>query len=391
MKAKKGYTLRKFINDIHLWLGIGSGIIIFLVCLSGTILVFDKEIKAVFTEDIQFEESNLPPMDFDALKASIAAEGLGELKSMTIDEEEDFHTASIQTGPEDRRGTSFLVHPQTGEVMAAPESSASGFMMAMFRMHRWLLLDSAIGRPIVGVATIIFILLSISGLVLWFPKKLRWKNLKSGFKIRTDASWKRVNHDLHNTLGFYSLILIIIMCLTGLCWSFEGYRELASNVLGTKVFNRGGGPTYAALQLKDEEKVGLQEVYELTQIEFPYEGKISISLPSEENPVYSIRKYDSSSFSPVIADNLVVNEAGEIEEKVIFSEKPMNEQVASLIKPIHLGEIYGTFSKVIYFIACLIATSLPVTGTIIWLNKLKKKNKKKKKKSPSTRPQVMVD
>src|SRR5690606_32408194 len=118
--------------------------------------------------------------------------------------------------------------------------------------------------PIVGVATIIFILLSISGLVLWFPKKLRWKNLKSGFKIRTDASWKRVNHDLHNTLGFYSLILIIIMCLTGLCWSFEGYRELASNVLGTKVFNRGGGPTYAALQLKDEEKVGLQEVYELT-------------------------------------------------------------------------------------------------------------------------------
>ena len=56
MKAKKGYSLRKFINDIHLWLGIGSGIIIFLVCLSGTILVFDKEIRAVFTEDIQFQE-----------------------------------------------------------------------------------------------------------------------------------------------------------------------------------------------------------------------------------------------------------------------------------------------------------------------------------------------
>ena len=389
MKEKKGYTLRKFINDIHLWLGIGSGIIIFLVCLSGTILVFDKEIRAVFTEDIQFQESTLPAKDLDALKASIAAEGLGQLNSITIDGEEEFYTASISTGPEDRRGTAFLVHPQTGEVMAEPESSASEFMMTMFRMHRWLLLDSAIGRPIVGVATIIFILLSISGLVLWFPKKLKWKNLKSGFRIKTKANWKRVNHDLHNTLGFYSLILIIIMCLTGLCWSFEGYRDLASSVLGTKVFNRGGGPAYEALPLEESEKVSLQEVYQLAQAEFPFEGKISIGLPSEENPVYSIRKYNSSAFSPVIADNLVVDEAGEIQEKIIFREKPMNEQVASLIKPIHLGEIYGTFSKVIYFIVCLIATSLPITGTIIWLNKLKKK--KKKQKPASGKARVLVD
>ena len=262
-------------------------------------------------------------------------------------------------------------------------------MMTMFRMHRWLLLDSAIGRPIVGVATIIFILLSISGLVLWFPKKLKWKNLKSGFRIKTKANWKRVNHDLHNTLGFYSLILIIIMCLTGLCWSFEGYRDLASSVLGTKVFNRGGGPAYEALPLEESEKVSLQEVYQLAQAEFPFEGKISIGLPSEENPVYSIRKYNSSAFSPVIADNLVVDEAGEIQEKIIFREKPMNEQVASLIKPIHLGEIYGTFSKVIYFIVCLIATSLPITGTIIWLNKLKKK--KKKQKPASRKARVLVD
>src|SRR5690606_16617739 len=249
----------------------------------------------------------------------------------SMDGEEDFYTASIKTGPEDRRGTAFLVHPQTGEVKAQPESKAAGFMMSMFRLHRWLLLDSAIGRPIVGVATIIFILLSLSGLVLWFPKKLKWKNFKSGFRIKTRANWKRVNHDLHNTLGFYSLILILIMCLTGLCWSFEGYRELASGVLGTKVFNRGGGPTYEPLALEDSEKVSLQEVYQLTFREFPYEGTINISLPSEGNPVYSIRKYDSSSISPVITDNLVVDEAGTIREKVIFTEKPMNEQVASLI------------------------------------------------------------
>ncbi|WP_111879715.1 PepSY domain-containing protein [Aequorivita sp. CIP111184] len=44
-----------------------------------------------------------------------------------------------------------------------------------------------------------------------------------------------------------------------------------------------------------------------------------------------------------------------------------------------MGTIFGWFSKTIHFISCLIATSLPITGVIIWLNKLKKKPKKKKK------------
>ncbi|MGZ5221534.1 MAG: PepSY domain-containing protein, partial [Chitinophagaceae bacterium] len=47
------------------------------------------------------------------------------------------------------------------------------------------------------------------------------------------------------------------------------------------------------------------------------------------------------------------------------------------IKAIHVGNVYGTLTKIIYFIACLIATSLPITGTMIWLNKLRKKRKGK--------------
>ena len=52
-KKSKKYTIRKLINDIHLWLGIGSGIILFLVCLSGTILTFEEEIKNLFTQDFK--------------------------------------------------------------------------------------------------------------------------------------------------------------------------------------------------------------------------------------------------------------------------------------------------------------------------------------------------
>jgi len=63
-------------------------------------------------------------------------------------------------------------------------------------------------------------------------------------------------------------------------------------------------------------------------------------------------------------------------KKELFDDKDLNVQVASLIKPLHTGEIFGILSNFIYFLACLIATSLPVTGTIIWLNKMKKKKRK---------------
>lgn len=377
----KKYSFRKFINDIHLWLGIGSGIIIFIICLSGTILVFEKEIEALFAEDVKLTGEDLPVKSLEELENSISEAGLGQLTGITIDPDaEGFYEAQIKTSPEDRRGTTFLVNPHTAEVISAPESAASDFMFSMFKLHRWLLLDSSIGRPIVGVATIIFMFLAISGLILWFPKKWRWRNFRQGFKIKTKANWKRINHDLHNTLGFYSLLLIVIMGLTGLCWSFEWYREAAGEVLGTKIFNRGGGLQFNPDPIPDAEIANLDQIYSQIQTEFPYEGKVIIGMATEDAPVYNVRKYDASSFSPVIADQLVVDRSGEVLHKDIFTEKPLNVQVASLIKPIHLGEIYGNFSRVLYFIACLIATSLPVTGTIIWINKLRKKSAKKSKK-----------
>src|SRR5690606_5921797 len=127
------------------------------------------------------------------------------------------------------------------------------------------LLDISIGRPIVGVATIIFLILSITGIVLWFPnkklKKLKWKNLKPGFKIAWRAKWKRINHDLHVTLGFYTAVFLIIMSLTGLFWSFEWYKDAGSAVLGTEVFGgRGKGSRIESQVVSNEKTIDFDEI-----------------------------------------------------------------------------------------------------------------------------------
>ena len=107
-----------------------------------------------------------------------------------------------------------------------------------------------------------------------------------------------------------------------------------------------------------------------------YAGKTSINIPQEETNVFEIRKYDDNDWSPSTSDLLVLDRNGTVLKKELFDDKDLNVKIASLIKPLHTGEIFGIFSKIIYFLACLIATSLPVTGTIIWLNKMKKKKRK---------------
>ena len=378
MKKKK-YTVRKFINDVHLWLGIGSGIILLIICLTGTVLTFEEEIKSVFSEEI-----NVAPTEqlfsIEQLAKNLAAEG--EVTRVSISPENTKpYEFSVKTNKEDRRGTTYFVDQYQGTYTKMKPNVLDGFFMTMFKMHRWLLLDMPVGRPIVGVATIIFLILSFTGIVLWFPKKklkkLKWKNLNPGFKIAWRAKWKRVNHDLHVTLGFYTAIFLVIMSLTGLFWSFEWYKNAGSAVLGTEVFGgRGGGPKIETKVPFNAGTVDFTEVLKITESEFPFKGTTVFQIPADEKEIFSVRKYHDQDFFETAVDELKIDRDGTIISKEIFSEKPVNVQIAGSIKAIHLGTIFGWFSKTIYFISCLIATSLPVTGVIIWLNKLKKKPKK---------------
>lgn len=165
------------------------------------------------------------------------------------------------------------------------------------------------------------------------------------------------------------------MALTGLNWSFEWYRDLNSFVLGEKVFNRNALSEYKTTSLKDE-AVSFTEVYQQSQTEFPFPGDVYISFPSAENDVYEIRKYHAESLSPVFYDQLIIGQNAEVLYKQAFKDQALNVQIASHIKALHTGEIYGWLSKWIYFLACLIATSLPITGSIIFANKLKLKRQK---------------
>ncbi|WP_262885043.1 PepSY-associated TM helix domain-containing protein [Elizabethkingia argenteiflava] len=82
--------------------------------------------------------------------------------------------------------------------------------------HRFLWLPYKIGRPIINYTTLIFAITLISGIILWWPKKWTPPIRKQSLSIKWKSRFKRLNYDLHNVLGFYVLIVLFIISLTGM-------------------------------------------------------------------------------------------------------------------------------------------------------------------------------
>jgi uncharacterized iron-regulated membrane protein len=410
---------RKFFNDIHLWLGLSSALIVIAVCFSGTVYVFNTEL----TENAAPHLYKVQPVagqeriPVDSLVEKVKQETGGTIASVSIPAE---HNRTYQFNvkkKEDstaRGGTTYMVNPYTGAIVgnSKEKNGTKEFMGTMFSLHRWLLLDKVkkpiinglenkkLGSIITGSATIIFTLGCITGLIIWFPQKL--KHWRQGLKIKWNAGWKRVNHDLHNSLAFYSLIFLLLMGLTGPQWSFEWYRTGLQKTLGTykpkeapkeKAGDEKGEKVAASERNeRDGRKDAASDTAALAAIQLsiadyvkeadkllPYKGNYVITLPADADAKTVISKTKPGFFAPAAGDRITMGPTnGKVVKLDIFKKKPFNERVAGSIKAIHVGNVYGTFTKILYFIACLIATSLPVTGTMIWLNKMKKKTKGKK-------------
>lgn len=432
---------RKLFNDIHLWLGLASGIVVFLICFSGTIYVFNTELREMALSDLYRTSAaqDAKPLSAEILMARVKDQVGGKILSIkipsdasrtytvTVKKEEKENLSGNEKGAGQQlkqkkehletkradggkermqkaikngngseggaaqksrgpRGTPYVIDQYTGEIKgdASEKTAVSEFMGTMFSLHRWLLLDKieepligelpnrTLGSYISGTATILFTFGVLTGIVIWFPRKIRaWKQ---GFNIRFSANWKRINHDLHNSLGLYACVFLFLMGATGPQWSFSWYRDGLRKALGTYQDKDAPQLEDPTSSMSTQRQLSIADYIEVANKELPYKGDYSISMPKDSTSAISITKNRLGFFAPAAPDRLWLDQySGAVLKAEVFRDKPFNERVSGSIKALHVGDVYGLFSKIIYFFACLIATSLPVTGTLIWINKFGKK------------------
>jgi uncharacterized iron-regulated membrane protein len=105
-----------------------------------------------------------------------------------------------------------LFDPYTGADLGPSVPYAIQVTAWMMRLHTDLL-GGKTGRMVNGIAAVIFTVLCITGLVVWWPGIDKWKR---SLWVNPKSGWKRINWDLHSSIGFWSFALVFMWALTGI-------------------------------------------------------------------------------------------------------------------------------------------------------------------------------
>ena len=228
--------MRKLFRSIHLWLSLPLGLIISVICLSGASLVFERDITQALQRklyNVTPPSEGAEPLASSELEAAVRTWAADSLTLNAVRLQDSPRKAALVTFRETGK-RQLCVDPYTGEVKGWAKSYE--FFRTMRQLHRWLLDppaskgEKSVGKVIVGVTTLTMTLILISGLIIWIPKNR--KALKNRLSISCTKGWKRFLYDSHVSIGFYCTLLLLLMALTGLTWSFGWYREAAYSLTG---------------------------------------------------------------------------------------------------------------------------------------------------------------
>jgi uncharacterized iron-regulated membrane protein len=236
-----------------------------------------------------------------------------------------------------------------------------------------VLLPPKIGQQVVGISTLVFVVLMITGIVLWWPK--RKTDRKRSFTIKWSGRWRRVNYDLHNVLGFYVTAIALILAFTGLAITYNWVNKgiyTATN-LGRTYPNELITPQSDTLNKSAAKLPVIDIAFAQAQTLSPQAQMFLITDDAGKSSPIAVTAYAQS----LHYGHSDVYEFDRYSEKLLkklpYSAKSPGMKMNDLNYDIHVGQAMGLVGKILAFLGSLICASLPVTGFIVWLGKRKKK------------------
>ncbi|MES2810079.1 MAG: PepSY-associated TM helix domain-containing protein [Bacteroidota bacterium] len=392
-KAKKS-TFRKVSEWLHLWLGLISGIIVFVVCFTGGIWVWRYETWR-FTEDHWYVEAQqkpyLPPSVLTAkAEAYFKTQHIATDTLTLIRYWKPGRSVSLWFDLPDHQQAILFFNPYTGQLIKDQRgrTAAEQFFIFVRAGHRFFWLQPKVGSPLVGSACIVFVITIITGLIWWYPKKWTKKSVKDSFTVKWSAKWKRLNIDIHNVIGFYSVLFVLALTLSGIFFTFEWFEKGTYKALTWKTFSEEridpkSDSTITTAKFTHPEDLIWKKLSQQYDGRF---GSISMVMPGKPSAAYETTVYFGDG-------NILYNSVVSFYDQKTLKQLPplmqrdqpydnlsSGEKLFRMNFDIHTGQILGLPTKILAFFACMIGASMPVTGFIIWYNR--KWGKKRKKKKP---------
>ena len=368
--------MKKLFKELHIWLSLPFGIVMAITSFTGAALIFEKEITESLQSHYYFVEPTADgAIPLDELIANIETELKPGQRVTGVVVSPD-PERSYKVNLSEPRRAAIYVNQYTGEALGQPERLE--FFTVMFRLHRWLMDErptdnDAIfwGKLIVGISTLAMVIVLLSGIVIWIPKTI--KALKNRSQISLRKGWHRFGYDLHVAGGIYAVLLLLIMALTGLTWSFEWYNKGLYRVFGAEQQAEdasGSGNRSATERRASAESDDAASPYAMWQD--VYEEVVALNGTSSQITI-------STGVASVALDQIGNQRAadkyhfdsstGEITSVEYYPDADRRTKLRGLIYSLHVGNWGGIVTRVLWFLAALLGATLPITGYYLWIRR----------------------
>jgi len=373
---------------IHGWAGVGVGLYLALMGLSGGLSVFLPELRGSLVASIH-PQAGSQRLSLQTLQDHILR-GDPTLRLRTV------YPGHSETQPDtfveesaDKTLREFVMDPYNGHVLANRKKGDT-FYDWVRDLHANLL-NKKIGKAINGFGGILLGITGISGLVLWWPGRRHLK--ASAFQISTRKGWQRASYDLHRLAGILILIPLLAASITGAGLAFSELTGRAvSTVLGPRTEtllpragkedvprnharNRErmihGGTIMTGNQQQAPKDVSLDEVAHVAQVQIPGATIVRIQAPNGKIGGFLVSLHLPGDWRDD-GDNrvLVDSQSARVAGVQLGNRMTMSSRVLEGMTGVHYGQYGGMPTRVLALLTGLALPLLYLSGMLIWWKRM---------------------
>lgn len=244
--------LRTVFFQVHLWAGLALALYVVFISVTGSAIVARREITR-WAVPQTVPSATGPLLDDVSLRGRVQALYPDHVV-VSIGRQRRSDSPVVATLESNGAETFRIVDPYTGADMGSTNPPALRALLWLIALHRAFLMGHK-GLIVNGLASLACTVLFLTGLVIWWPGRGRWR---AAMTIRA-RGWRSVNHQSHNAIGFWTSALLLIWGVSGVYFAFPRlfhgsvdqlfapdspgyhYGEMAIGWMVTLHFGRFGG------------------------------------------------------------------------------------------------------------------------------------------------------
>ena len=372
--------LRRVLFWCHLTTGVVAGVIILLMSVTGVLLAYQRQIQN--WADTRSYEVSAPSGAATRLPPEALLAGLREVEKATPSSIAFRSDPSAPAAFNFGGGRTLFVNPYTGEVLGAGAQGVRAFFRTVTDWHRWLGAQGenrATARAITGACNLGFLFLVSSGFYLWWPRNWTRRAVRAVAWFRRGQSTRARHFNWHNVIGFWSVLPLFVVVLSGVVISYTWAGNLVYRAAGEEP------PPPQRPQQQPPPQVG--NINETSQDPAVYEGLgrlleraerqeqgwqlITLQLPTKRDAPVSFTLDRGDGGQPQLRSTLALDRStGEVARWEPFTSLTAGRRLRSILRFAHTGEVLGLVGQTVAGLVSLGGAFLVYTGLSLALRRL---------------------